>query len=186
MYKYTPLEKSDLPEIIKFYKEYLNGGHGVEIHLEEVFDSKDYMGVKCIDSQGTIFGIFSAYKGVEFTCGHLDLVEELENKYKDKNIYTLDMMAVLPEHRNEGIAFKLGLQLKEMLLNRKVQILMAELWRQPTGKLPGKVILDSIGHELEHNYFPDFYLELEKYELSCPICGVPCKCGADVCLLALE
>lgn len=186
MYKYIPLAKTDLPVIIKFYKEFLNGGRGVEEHLNQAIVSKEYFGIKCIDLNGEICGIFSAYKGIEFTCAHFDLVEKLEHRYKNKNIYTLDMMAVLPEHRNEGIAYELGLKLKDMLLEKKAELLMAELWRQPDGKLPGKVILDSIGHEIEHNYYPGFYTELEKYELSCPICGVPCICGADICILDLE
>lgn len=186
MYKYDALTKEDLPVIIEFYNEFLNGGKGVEKHLNEAVISNEYFGVKCIDLNGKICGIFSSYKGIEFTCEHLALVEKLENKYKNKDIYTLDMMAVLPEHRNKGIAYQLGLKLKDMLLEKKAELLMAELWRQPDGKLPGKVILDCLGHEIEHEYYPNFYIELEKYELSCPICGVPCICGADICILDLE
>lgn len=186
MYKYVYLTKEDLPIIINFYKEFLNGGIGVDKHIQRAMESNNYIGVKCLDSEGNTYGVFSAYRGIEFTCGHLDLIKELQEKYKNKNVYTLDMMAVLPNHRNEGIAYELGLRLKDLLLENKAEILMAELWRQPDGKLPGKVILDSIGHELEHSHFSNFYEELEKYELTCPICGVPCKCGADICLLDLE
>lgn len=186
MYSYGFLTEEDREIIISFYEEFLNGGKGVRKHIEELMGNNNYIGIKCIDSEGLVCGIFSAYRGVEFTCGHLDLVQEIQYKYENRNIYTLDMMVVLPSHRNEGIAYELGLQLKKVLQSHRAELLMAELWRQPDGKLPGKVILDSIGHQLEHNYFPDFYEELERYELNCPICGVPCRCGADICILDLE
>lgn len=185
MFQYLPLDISDLPIMVELYKKYLNDGPSIEGYLKEGFESDGYIGFKCLDEYDNVCGVFSTRIGIDFTCEHFALVNKIKENHSNKKIYTADMLVVLPEYRHFGIAYELVLKLKNKLIEYEVDLFLVELWREPDGRLPGKVILDWLGKEIEHTFYPDFYKDIAKYELTCPICGTNCICGADICLIEL-
>lgn len=172
--------------MIQLYRQYLNDGNPIDEQIRKGFYSDDFIGVKCVDEDGSIVGVFTAFKGVAFTCGHEDLVDYFQTRYPEASIYTAEMIVVLPKWRHLGIAQLLVEAFNTKLRETDATYLLIELWREPTGRIPGRVVLGIIGGEVEHLYKPHFYDDLESYGLTCPICGRTCKCGADICLLELE
>lgn len=184
MFQYLPLEESDFEIMVELYKKYLNDGELIDQHLKEGMESDGYIGFKCVSEGGEVCGLFTAGAGIDFTCGHLDLAEKIRTDYPYTSIYTADMLVVKPEYRQYGIAAELVLKLRDKLHECGVDFFLAELWRVPDGRLPGKVVLE-VGKEIEHTFYPNFYKDIAKYGLSCPICGKDCICGADICLMEL-
>jgi len=184
MLQYLNIEISDLPELTSIYRRYLNDGESIERQLERGMTSGGFIGVKCV-ADGEICGVFSAFKGIEFTCGHDELVKSLKDKYKDAVIYTTEMIVVLPNFRHQGIAHEMVKRFKEQINQTNAEYLLIELWRKPSGRVPGRVVLNVLGGEVEYAHYPMFYKDLSKYELTCPICGVACICGADISMLKL-
>jgi len=185
MPKYERIQEADLEAMTAIYKRYLNKGESIGSQIRQGFYESQFVGVKCIDKTGGICGIISGFKGIRFTCGHEELVNKIKKKYKDESIYTTEMLVVLPGKRHQGIGEELVRRFKKQLDQTDAKYLLSELWRKPGGKVPGKVIVEVLGNEVEHWYLANFYKDLAKYKLTCPICGENCICGADISLIKL-
>ncbi|MDR1299177.1 MAG: hypothetical protein LBJ84_02860 [Oscillospiraceae bacterium] len=155
--------------------------------LNDGLRAQGYCGMKCIEG-GEIIGIVSARPGVEFTCGHQELVREIERRWKGAVLYTADMGLVLPPHRRRGIARTLLCLVRDKLISMRCSHLVTEHWlrgAQDCGvehspqMLP--VVRECLGELHIVGEFPDFYRELGKYGMVCPYCGGSrCVCGAMV------
>lgn len=186
MLQYDDVTKKDIDEMIRLYRKYLNDGEPIIDQITDNYYSGSFVGVKCINDNGKIIGVLSGYKGLDFTCGHDELAADIRTRYPEAMIYTTEMLVVRPEYRHQGVAAGLVNQFNDRISKTDAQYLLVELWREPTGRVPGRVILSELGGEVEHRYIPMFYKNLADYGLTCPICGVECVCGADICLLKLN
>lgn len=186
MHRIETVTKEDIGMMIRLYRQCLNDGEPIQEQIEKGFYSGSFIGVKCIGDNGEIMGVFTAFKGIAFTCEHRELVTYFRSKYPKESIYTAEMLVVSPKWRHLGIAQALVEAFNEKLQETDATYLLIELWREPTGRIPGRVVLGIIGGEVEHLYKPYFYKELASYGLTCPICGPVCQCGADICLLKLN
>ncbi len=186
MHRIETITEEDIGMMVQLYRQYLNDGEPIENQIRRGFYSDNFVGVKCVGEDGRIMGVFTAFKGIAFTCEHQELVAYFYTKYPNQSIYTAEMLVVLPKWRHLGVARLLVEAFTQKLVQTDATYLLIELWREPTGRIPGRVVLGVIGGEEEHLYRPHFYENLEAYGLTCPICGKICKCGADICLLKLD
>jgi GNAT superfamily N-acetyltransferase len=193
MLTYSRTTAGDAAVIARLYKRYLNDGDNVAVWMEEGFHKPGFCGVKCLDDDELV-GVMSARPGVDFTCGHHELVREIETKWKDCTIYTADVGIVLPSHRRRGIAKTLAAWLRECLIEIGCTHVVTELWmrgREDTGDEHRSQILSLFlkcwGEMYNLGKFPDFYSELGKYGMTCPYCGgEDCVCGATIGVFALR
>ncbi len=185
MFSYLPVEPSDHPIMTALYEQYLNGGSSVSDYIKDGFELGNIIGVKCV-YEDKIVGVFTARPGIQFTCGHEDLVLRIAELFKE-NIVSGDMIVVLPEFRGKGIAREMTAQLLKMLLDRGYKYFVAEMWNHADDhdmpafgsvKRLGSVVFEE-AHEL-------FYADLYKQGLTCPECGIYCKCSALVSVIKLE
>ena len=185
MLSYSEVDQRDFEQMLVLYERFLNAGASIAPYLMEGLSSPDYAGVKCEDG-GRLIGVFSARSGVEFTCGHEDLVEAIRQKWSGYRLYTADMLAVLPEYRGRGIARRLAEGLRTSLKTHGCEKLVIEEWhRSIEGDVPVSGVLKYIGPYTTLGAYPDFYRDCAHYGVICPECGADCRCGALVCVLEI-
>lgn len=186
MFEYSSVRPEDLPAMIGLYHTYLNGGDGVVRFLEEGMSAPGYAGVKCT-LDGRMIGVFSARPGIEFTCGHAELVELIEREYGNEDIYTADMLAVEDAYRGRGIARQLSIGLRDALMAKGALRLIIEEWhRAVEDDMPVSGVVRYFGKHRVIGDYPDFYRDLEQYDMTCPECVGPCRCGAKVIVIRLS
>lgn len=185
MFTYSLVCRNDLPDLIKLYRGYLNDGDAIDRYIRGNFETDGYIAVKCV-CDGKTVGVISANKGLEFTCGHEDLIEKIYKELGNKDIYCGEMLAVLPEFRNQGIAKGLAQRLAEELKEKKARYLVLEEWqRSIEHDTPANGIVKYLGTSETVCIDPEFYKDLAKYGLTCPQCGQNCTCGAKVIIITL-
>lgn len=185
MLRYSEIDASDGERMTLLYKTYLNDGETVQDWFEAGLSQGDYAGAKCMDAERAV-GVFSARPGIEFTCGHEDIVRQLEETYRGEKIFTADMLAVLPEYRGHGVARQLAWGLRDSLKKHGCEKLIVEAWeRSIKHDTPvGGVVKYLSPHIKVFGEYLDFYQNLAQYSLTCPECGgSDCKCGALVLVL---
>ncbi len=181
---YGEVEKTDREEIIRIYEEYLNSGEYIRKDIEDHFGSDGYFGYKaCCD--GKIAGVISGRKGMALTYPHPVIEEEIRSCTKEHKVYTPDMLVVLPRYRRQKIAGYLVGKMREWLLLTGQELALTELWIYPGGSIPAKAAIGHLGKVIFEKTVPDFYKENGKYNISCPICGKNCKCGALIQIFQL-
>ena len=186
MLKYGSLELCDLDEINNLYERYLNSGKCIKGWLREGLQTPGYCGVKCTDGD-KIVGAFSARPAIEFTCGHEELVRRISEQWSGHRIYTVDMLAVLPEYRGQGVARELAKRLREKMLQNGCQEFVVEAWRRSKeNDTPMSGVLKYFGRQMVVGVYDDFYKDIRKYGIVCPECGEICRCGAEVTVVELE
>lgn len=177
MIRFGEVEKNDMEEIIRIYEEYLNSGDYIRQDIIKNFGTDGYFGYKaCCD--GKIVGVISARQGMSLTYPHADIEEEIYSYTKGHKVYTPDMLVVLPQYRRQKIAGRLVSKMRERLLLTGQELALTELWIYPDGSIPAKTAIGTLGKVIFEKKIPDFYKENGKYNISCPVCGKNCKCGA--------
>ena len=185
MISYSCIEEKDLSQIIALYENYLNSGEYIRNSMEKEFYNGDYLGFKACED-GEIVGFFTGQSGINFTCPHPELENEIKEFAKDRKIYTPDGLLVLEEYRGRGITRELVDRMRRALLDKKVELALVELWIYPDGSIPAQKPLRGIGEAVYQKKVPLFYKEIKKYGIRCPICGENCTCGALVELLEVK
>lgn len=183
---YDKLSLDDLDNMSELYELYLNSGPSISGWLREGLTESGYVGLKCLDGERMV-GVISARPGVEFTCGHEDISSLIKQRWAGYQLYTGDMMAVLPAYRNQGIARELARGFKDELIRNGCERLVLEEWhRSLTDDIPASGVHKYFGkYELVGKY-NDFYRDIGKYGLACPECGgSSCRCGAYICVITL-
>lgn len=186
MFHYKKVEALDIPDMIKLYKIYLNDGEIIDEQITKDFYTDGFIGIKCVDEHNKMIGVVSAFPGVEFTCGHEALVEEIKALYKGHCIYTTEMIVVIPEFRHLNIGEQMINHFHVALDRTKADYFITELWKEPSGRVPGRLITNILGGEVKHYSIPLFYEALASYGLTCPICGDTCVCGAEISIIDLH
>ncbi|MCR5421691.1 MAG: GNAT family N-acetyltransferase [Lachnospiraceae bacterium] len=179
MIEYEKINVEDKEEIIRLYEGYLNEGKSVGNLINLYFEKGQYYGYKAINDDDMV-GCFTFVKGIEFTYPQPELEKELCKVTRGERVETVDTLVVLPKYRRAGIAKELALRNLEGLQERGTNIYVVEIWIYPDGSIPARKIYESMGEVVYSKKIPDFYKDLYKYGLKCPICGKLCKCGALV------
>ena len=179
MIEYSYINKNDYERMTELYKKYLNDGDYVERELSRKYAECDYTGVKAMDGD-EIAGFASMAKGLDFTYPHPDLKERLEAIVGDDIIYTGDAVVVREEYRGHGVSHRMFEECYKLMCERKAKYILTELWIYPGGDIPAEDSVLSLGPVVYREYIEDFYKDLDKYGMSCPICGEHCTCSACI------
>ena len=183
MLSYSGLTIDDLDGMSHLYETYLNAGAIIRGWLREGLSKPDYAGVKCTDGD-MLVGVFSGRPGVEFTCGHHDIVSQIIDQWGEHTLYTTDMVIVHPDYRGQGIARELAARFSRDLAAKGCRYLIIEEWhRKIENDVPVSGVLKYMGKYEIFGEYSDFYRELERYDMTCPECGTTCRCGAVVCVI---
>ncbi len=185
MIEYKEIEEKDLEQVIELYETYLNSGKYISDSIKEAFSSEDFIGFKACDA-GKMIGFFTGQGGIGFTYPHPELEKEIREFVGTRKVYTPDGLFMLKEYRGKGIAGELIKRMKKLLIEKKVEIALVELWIYPNGMIPARIPLRGIGETVYHKMVPMFYSKLKEYSIKCPLCGDNCKCGALIELLEVK
>ena len=177
-------KKSDLNELISFYKRFLNDGEELFSSIRDACRADEYFGSKAVDKGKTV-GFFTFQKGALFTCPHPELLKKISDIAGDKNIFTVDSLMILPEYRRLGVANSMAVRNSGLLRERNADFLMAESWIYPDGRAPSLKIYENMGEVVFKKKTLLFYKDAFSLGITCPICGDHCRCGAWVLLVRL-
>lgn len=184
MIDYREIKASDVDEVTRLYSKYLNGGDSISRSIEKAWKNGEYMGYVA-EVDGKTAGIFTMRDGIVFTYPHPDIEAELAEFTKGKKIAYCDALLVLPEFREHGAGDTLAKMSAELLKARGYDFMMAEIWIYPDGRSPAKPVFEIMGKPIFTKRFDGFYRDLDKYKMSCPVCGKRCVCGAWVEIIEL-
>ena len=184
MIEYRPIEGADIPRIIELYAQYLNSGDYYADLIRASWEEGGYQGYAAVED-GEIAAFLTIRPGIEFTYPHPELEAELSDFVQGKAVANCDAMLVLPEYRHRGIAHELAARVHTLLLRLGYTYFLAENWIYPDGIIPARPLFESLGKLVWQRRYDGFYRDLKKYEMSCPICGEDCVCGALIDLMEL-
>ncbi len=179
MIEYSYIDEADYGQMTELYRKYLNDGDYVEKELRRKYDECDYTGVKAVDGYKMV-GFASMAKGIDFTYPHPELKERLNAIVEDDVAYTGDAVVVREEYRGQGISHKMFEGCYKLMCERKAKYILTELWIYPGGDVPAEDSVLSLGRVVYREYIEDFYKDLNKYGMTCPICGENCRCSACI------
>ena len=187
---YTNTSIDDFENLNHLYQKHLNGGEYIRRWLKDGLSMPEYFGVKCMDGD-KIVGAITIRPGVSFTYGHSELVDEILLQYTGKEISTVDMVAVAPDYRGNGVARFLCCGLHEELVRRDVKLLVLEAWYDLSACCsppPIVGIFEKYIGDLEiYGDYPNFYENLHQFGISCSECGdKPCGCGAKIYIITVQ
>ena len=177
--RYLPLRGEDISEVTELYARWLNGGQSIRDDIFRAWDAGAYFGTRAV-LRGQTAGIFTMREGLEFTYPHPELEAEVLEQAHGRKIYTSDALLVLPEYRDEGIAHRLIHDTIRQLRQREPGVVLTEIWIYANGKCPAREPLETMGRVFWRKRVPGFYRYLDRYGITCPICGKNCVCGAWV------
>ena len=184
MIEYRPVEDADIPRIIELYAQYLNSGQYYADLIRTSWDKGSYHGYVAAE-EGEIAAFLTIRPGIDFTYPHPELEAELSAFVQGKAVANCDAMLVLPEHRRKGLAHELAVRIHTLLLRLGYAYFLAENWIYPDGIIPARSLFESLGKIVWQRRIDGFYRDLKKYDMSCPICGEKCVCGALIDLMEL-
>lgn len=176
---------SDLDELTELYETYLNAGESIRDYMREGLEDPEMVGVKCVNTKtGKIVGILYAQPGVRFTCDHPELARIIRRRWGTEGVYTGEMLVVDPAYRSHGIARELAVQLRQRMIRKGAVCMVMEQWlRSKKRDVPAMNPMRSAGDAILVAVSQNFYKDLPKYGMTCPECGVECKCGAVVSVI---
>lgn len=185
MIDFREIKTGDVDEVMSLYSKYLNSGDAISRSIEKAWKNGEYMGYVA-ETDGKIAGIFTMREGIVFTYPHPDIEKELAVVTKGKKVAYCDALLVLPEYREHGTGDALAEKSAALLKARGYDCMMAEIWIYPDGRAPAKPVFEIMGKPTYVKRVDGFYKDLEKYEMSCPVCGKHCVCGAWVEIIELQ
>ncbi len=180
--EYVDFEINDIDELVLYYGKYLNDGDELLSFIKDAAGKETYFGSKAVEN-GKTAGFFTFQEGVCFTCPHESLTEKIHALTDGEKTVTVDTLLVLPEMRFKGIAGNLRKRNAFLLKERGISFVLAESWVYPDGRVPSFKVYEDMGSIIYDELFPMFYKDLDKYGISCPICGKVCRCGARILLI---
>ena len=177
---FSEIEQGDIHRIIDLTLRFLTRGKVIK---EEILDSVgegNYFGYKCCAENGELAGFMTFKKGLSFTFPHPELEKEVRVISSGKIVYLADGLWVSPGYRSQGIGAALFRKVGEGIAKTNADFLLIEEWVYPTGESPIGMLTHIWGTPVYAKSIPMFYKGMEKYGLTCPICGRDCKCSANV------
>lgn len=178
--RFEKIKLEDAEEIAQLYADYLNAGRNILKYIQAGMQGQLYTGFKAVNGQGEIVGFLSGRNGIDFTYPHDDLKKEIEAMFPDETIYTTDGFVVKETYRHTDITKKLCRIYLSELARKHIYLELNELWMYPDGTVPAREVLMDWGKFVFFRKIDDFYKELNSYQMTCPICGENCKCGAII------
>lgn len=185
MVEYSRITVKDLRLVTDMYETYLNSGDFMENHIKEGIENPYFVGYKAMDD-GKMVGMMTGRGGLDFTYPHPELEEMIQEKFKGEKIYSPDSLTVIDEYRGTDVAFNLGHMVLEEIYSKGYRLLVSELWIYPNGHVPADHILRNWGSVAYEEDVKDFYKDLHKYNMQCPICGEKCTCGARILIVRIS
>ena len=185
MIRYRPIKGSDIPQIVELYAQYLNSGEYYSELIRSWWAEGAYQGYAAVQD-GAMIGLMTVRRGIAFTYPHPELEAELSLVVGDQPVANCDALLVLPEHRHEGVAGKLAGKILKLLMEEDYRYFLSEVWIYPDGTVPASSVFESFGRLVWQRQIDGFYRDLERYGMSCPICGSRCVCGARIDLMEIE
>ena len=183
--EFSAITREDLPELVRLYQEYLNGGDYIDQEARRAFDAGLYFGVKGVED-GRVAGMLGFRKELELTYPHPELEAELMEVIGRRRFCSVDCLLVLPEFRHRGLAHELAASAREELARHEMEVVQAEVWIYPDGESPAKEPLETLGEVFWQRREDRFYPKLKDYGMTCPLCGDRCRCGAWIDLMRVE
>lgn len=184
MLMYERAELADAPAITRMYETYLNEGPSIADYVRQGLEDPRMVCIKCVDTDtGALVGIIGSRPGPEFTYPHPELEEEIKARWGPEGIYSSDVMIVNPAYRGRGVSRELTVQLREGLKAVGARAIAMELWIRPDGEIPALRSARHLGEAVVVARSEDFYRDLARYGLRCPVCGSHCRCGALIAVV---
>ena len=175
----------EVEEIVALTCAHMTDGDAIADEVRKSVAEGNLYAYKVIE-EGETIGFISFKEGIEFTVPHPDIEEEIGKMYGDKRVFYGDAVWVSPKARNKGIGTKLLHIMYDGLIEAGADYLMNEYWVYPGGKSTILPLSNVFGEPLYHKKVPGFYAELDKYGMSCPICGKNCKCSAEIIIYSMK
>ncbi len=184
MIEYRPIEASDIPLVTALFEQHLNSGQPIKDTIRRLWEAGVYWGYAAYEN-GEVLGFMTICPGIAFTYPHPELEAELAAAVGTSAVAYCDAILVLPGHRGRGVAKALAGRIGKLLREKRFDCLLAEIWIYPDGSAPAKVVFETVGEVVWRRRIDGFYRDLERYGMSCPVCGRKCVCGAWVELIRL-
>ncbi|MCR5432442.1 MAG: GNAT family N-acetyltransferase [Lachnospiraceae bacterium] len=185
MEEYRKTDKNDIDDIMRNYSEYLNSGEYIDGLIRQASDDGMVIGNKVL-VDGKTAGYLTFQKRILFTYPHPREYDEVMKVLDGRNAYTIDSLMIFPEYRKRGIARRLVQKGREDLLESGIDLVMVEIWMLPDGTMPARKIYEEMGETIYSKTVKDFYRDLHKYGIKCPVCGTKCRCGAMINLMDIS
>lgn len=184
MIEYREIMDQDIPLIVSLFAEYLNGGESISESIREAWKHNELMGYIATED-GKPAGFLTMREGISFTYPHPVLEKEIAGLVQGERIAYCDAILILPEYRCEGVAHRLAQSSRELLRRKGFVYYLSEIWVYPDGQAPSRPILETMGTLVWQKKIDMFYSELDAYDMTCPICGRKCLCGAWIDVMKL-
>jgi GNAT superfamily N-acetyltransferase len=182
MLNYRKILPVDYELILKWYQKYLNSGEYIENTLSHDVVNPEYLGF-ILENNKECIGIISAKPSISFTYPKIQLEQEIVDYIGSRRIFTLDIIVIEEKFRGQHLSSFLGKLLIDALKDIGVELLLVEFWVMPDGNIPADGFLRKFTKQVYSKKIPMFYEELSHYNMTCPICGDHCICGAEVLVL---
>ena len=175
--EYQEITERDLPRVTELCARYLTEGQVIADEMYAGWSRGDCLGYKAV-VDGRIIGLLTVRRGIQLTYPHPELERELREFVGDRPVCCGDAILILPEYRGRGIHDRLTLAVRRELRRQGVKLMLTENWIYPDGRVPSKKGAALFGRLVYEKVVPDFYRDLKRYGMRCPICGENCVCGA--------
>ena len=186
--QYEVITPEDIDEIIRVQETYLTKGKQIGDEIRKACEDRIFYGLKLVDEESCeMLGFVSFTEGPSFTLPKPELEDHIREIAKDGRFFTGDCIYLSADLRGGGLGSELMAKGIEYIRSIGGRYCLGELWIYPDGITPAGHPLENTGYkEIFRKVYENFYTDLPKYGMSCPICGERCVCGADVRLIDLK
>lgn len=185
MISYEYIQQQDLNEVTALYEKYLNAGEFIRQQVADDFASPGFLGVKAVVDD-KIVGVLYGKDSLTLTYPHPEAEKKLAEATRGHKVHYSDALAIHEDYRHHDISAGMFGCLKKRLLEKGYELLFGELWKYPDGRMPAYGPVSHLGPFYYSLEVPGFYKELERYGVSCPVCGKHCRCSARLVLVWLD
>ena len=182
--RYSEIDENDIDTISTMTERYLTHGNYIRKAITREASRHNYYGVKVEDGTRMV-GFLTFKEGIDFTLPHAELEQKIRAMTTDGMVVNGDAVFVNPAYRKCGLGG--GMMRRSLSIMRAMgaKYLLLEFWIYPDMKIPALYLPDANLKILYEERLEQFYRDLPRYGMTCPICGKDCRCGALIRLFAL-
>lgn len=170
----------DVSQLISIYRSQFENADWVNSMLDVSLSRDGHIGIKATDENGRILAVQLATKGIYLTHTNRELYQKLAFNTIGLEIYTGAMAYVDESCRGHGLAGCMNREMKRLLHERRVDMLLCEMACDKNGGYPGEFSLKVFDQYIFLGEYEHYYREATKTgDRECLICGkLPCECSA--------